>query len=763
MKMNKFGALAFCAIAIVGCKEKSKPVQIPPGPAQVEEAEKPTEERQPEVVKKEKIVLSPEERAAKTGFAKYLPADAEMLLSVYQAKDSFDKLNALKIVGVMKDVKEELGIEQGGLLDEEIELEAEQAAEDDFAGDMPDDEMTSGSDAWALLGQEVTIAFGKTSGEQLGHLLKMNERMSFFQATAVGKALEALLKSGDMNDFSEFLEGNIQQESFTKFLEDPASGMALLEQVEFPPMYIAFRAKNGELEQAARMVSSSMEFFAMAGEMAAPVEIQAGGSSFVGYKLLGAKISEMMAVNRESMEESMKPETVDGLLKALAKKNMIVATGTIGDYVVLMMGGDEASLQLVTDPKDSLGASEKMNFVDEFGDKPFLTVSYGDQQTLKTVIEQAGSAATYALGFREGITGGEMRDIQELLQLFGDQEKSLLALGTTSTFGMVAYSDEGLKIDSFGGRDKGAIDWNAPTRLAHLGDDPSNLFFLSYSSNAAYNEQLSDYLELMGETAYAMTMKFSGLKIEDPKMIEMKNYLKLFDSDFREDMLALYQATSGDMMDGLGQETVFLMDMKGAMPAIPGIPQEMVDEGKAPRLAMIAPVTDRKKLSKAWDKMSSHSTSLLAKVSEMMGKKIPMQKPISSEKDGMVTWFISLPFMQDDFLPSVTLNDEWFVASTSKTQAGDLISKAKLGGDVGQGVKFRMNFNVLSNYSEEMFKVVDKNMEALIKDETARAEFISNKASVLKMIDATREFESMTWDVQKEDGLVHSRIHFKMN
>jgi hypothetical protein len=147
----------------------------------------------------------------------------------------------------------------------------------------------------------------------------------------------------------------------------------------------------------------------------------------------------------------------------------------------------------------------------------------------------------------------------------------------------------------------------------------------------------------------------------------------------------------------------------------------------------------------------------------MMEKKIPMQKPISSEKDGMVTWFISLPFMQDDFLPSVTLNDEWFVASTSKTQAGDLISKAKLGGDVGQGVKFRMNFNVLSNYSEEMFKVVDKNMEALVKDETARAKFISNKASVLKMIDATREFESMTWDVQKEDGLVHSRIHFKMN
>jgi hypothetical protein len=764
--MNKFGILAFFAIAMWGCKEKPKQ-GVAGAATEAPKVEILGEVKKTEEVKKEKLVLSPEKRAEKTGFAKYLPADIEMLLSVYQARDSFEKMKALKLVGAMMDQKSvinaELGLGPDELPEDELELEVAEEAGKDLAGEAPKDEVAEASGVWTLLGQEVTVAFGKTSGEQIGNLLKMNERVSFFQATAVGKAVQTLMKNGNMEEFSQALQGGLQGKSFMKFLEDPESGMSLLNKTAFPPMYIAFRAKEGELEQAARMVSSSMSFFGMAGEMAVPVEIQTAGSGFVGYKLLGAKMAELMSENRESMEKNMKPETVDALLATLSKKNMVFATGTIGDYVVLMIGGDEASLQLVSEPKDSLGADKKMSFVDEFSDKPFLTVSYGEQEALKSVIEQMRGVASYGLGFREGLSGGEMRDIKELLQLFAEREKALLALGATSTFGMVAYSDEGLKIDSFGGHDKRAMDWSAPTRLAHLGGDPDQLFFLNYSSHAAYNEQLKEYLELIGETAYAIALKFSALEVEDPKILEMKGYLKLFDTDFREDMLALYQAASGDLMDGMGQETVFLMDMKGAMPALPGIPQEIVNEGKVPRLAMITPVTDRAKIAKSWDKINTHSTALLAQVSEMTQKKIPMQKPISSEKDGMVSWFVSMPFFQDDFLPSVTLNDKWFVASTSKVQAIDLIGKAEAGGETGQGVKFRVNFKVLGDYSEEMFKVVDRHMELLIQDETARGKFNANKASIKKMIDATREFDSMTWDVRKEDGLVRSRIHFKMN
>ena len=44
-----------------------------------------------------------------------------------------------------------------------------------------------------------------------------------------------------------------------------------------------------------------------------------------------------------------------------------------------------------------------------------------------------------------------------------------------------------------------------------------------------------------------------------------------------------------------------------------------------------------------------------------------MQKPMSSEKDGFTTWFFSMPFFNDDFLPSVTVGDKWL------RQGGNLV------------------------------------------------------------------------------------------
>lgn len=778
MKHRTIGILAFFAVLVVGCKEKPKPAENTGTTPTEKPAEVEVVKEKPEEPKKEMIVLSLEERAAKLGFSKHLPADTEMLLSVYDAKGSFERLKGLEMVSVIMEenakMRAEFELDADEMLEEEMEVEqAEEVpieelppADEEMEEGVAEGDMGEGPGVWTLLGQEVTIAFGEGSGTQFGHMLKVNERSTYFQFQMMGKAIQTLAKNKDLDEFSEMMY-DLSDSSFNKILEDPESGVALMDQANMPPMYFAFRAKEGELQQAAQMVSSSMAFFGMAGEMAAPVEIDTGGSKFMGYKLLGSKISEMMAEGRESMEEDLKPETVDALLALIAKKNMIFVTGTIGEYVVVMIGGDENQMKLVADPKDSLVANDKMKFVDEFGDKPFMTVSYGDKEALTTMIDQAGGLASIALGFRDGISGGEglgeMRDIEELLQLFADREKSLMAMGATDTFGLVAYLDQGLKIDSFGGHDKGGVDWAAPTRLAHLGNDPDNFVFLNYSNKAAYSQEMREYLELMAETAYALAVKFSSLEFEDPKYAEMSEYLKMFDAQFRDDMLGLYQAVSGDLASGLDEESAILIDMKGAMPAVPGIPKVIVDQSKAPRLSYISPVKDRAKLASAWQKMDKHSTALLAKISEMSENEIPMQKPISSKEDGMVTWFISMPFFQDNFVPSVTVHDKWFVASSSKVQAVDLINKAVTGGEAGDGIQFRVNFKVLSDYADEMFKVCYNNADVLFTDEEERKDFKEDESRVKRMIESTRQFESMNWNVRKEDGVIRSRIHFKMN
>lgn len=758
--MYKFSLCGMMLLAALGCKEKPKE------PSLVDEIKSEIEEvieTQREAEKKN-VSLSVEERAAKLGFAKHLPADTEMLISVYQAKQAADQFQALKVFGLLQGG---MSVSGGGEFeDEELELEFEQAEEGDFAGEIPEGEMAAeGPNVWTLLGQEVTFAMGESSGEQLGHMLQINQRMAFFQAEAFGLAAQALAKDGTLESFREAMRVNSEGKLMVKLLNDPESGVPLIEKAVFPPMYLAFRAKDGELEQAAQMIASSMGFFGMAGEMAAPIEVETGGSKFVGYKLLGEKFSQLLLADREKLEKELKPETIDAFVAALSKKNLIFVTGTVGDYVVLMIGGDEASLKLVDKPKESMAGSKKMNFVDEFGEKSLLSVSYGDQASLETIVEKAGGLATYALGFRQGIAAadglGETRDIEEMLQLMADREKALQALGSTDTFGMVAYVEDGLKVDSFGGHDKGSVDWARPTSLAHLGDDPQNFLFLNAPSHAAYDESLSDYMEVIVEMTYALAMKFSALDLEPSEMGDVKDFVKFFDADSRDDLLGVYQAVAGDFVDGLGQESAVVIDLKGAMPAMANVPQAMVDEGKVPRLSIVAPVEDRAKLSKAWDQINEHSTSLMAKVSEMTETKIPMQKPISSEKDGMITWFISMPFFQDDFLPSVTVSDDWFAASSSKVQALDLMGKAALGGEKGDGVKFRVNFNLLSDYADEMLKALDKNAEQIFKDEDDRAEFQAEKSTYLKWIEASREFDVLKWDIRKEGDLVRSRVHIK--
>lgn len=752
----------------VSCKEKPKSVEAPAAENSVVEKVVNAVEKAvaPEVEKP----LTADERAAKLGFAKFLPKETEMVMSVYNARKAADQLKALRLYGLFEsqldmapgagEIEEEM-LEDALLEDQEQDADAGDAAEGAEAG------MEEAPSPWILLGQEITIALGDTAGEQTARLMKVSGRTSYFQAKAMGKAAQAYAKTGKMEDFSTALAAEMGGDAMLKgLIEDSETGIPLFEKAEMPPLYIAMRTKQGELEQAAQMVNSGMAMFGMAGEMAAPVEFETGGSKFSGYKLMGGKMAELMKAEKEGIVESYGEKNADALIEAISKKNLVVVTGTVADYVVIMMGGSEDALKLVADTKDSLVATDELKFADSFADKQFVSMIYGANEVWEQIMDEATGLAAYALGIRDGIAGGgglgDTRDLEAMLQLVGDREKSLLALGSSETLGMLAYVDDGLKIESIGGYDKGGIDWDAKTTLSHLGDSGDNMLFLNIPSSAAYDEKMSDYLEAIVETMYAATVKMSELEIEAPELAEMKQYMQIFEGQFRADAVGLYDALGG-MSQGLGHETAIVIDLKGSMPAIPGLPQKFVDEAKAPRITMVSPVTDRTKLAAAWKGMDQHATSLLAKISEMADEKIPMQKPVSSEKDGMTTWFFSFPFFQDDFMPSVTVSDQWFAMSTSKTHAQDLIGKAAAGGAAGNGAQLRVNFKALIDYADGMLAVVDKNSAEIFTDEAELESFNIEKAEMKKVIDACRDFDSMSWTARKEGGVMRSSIHFKTN
>ena len=134
----------------------------------------------------------------------------------------------------------------------------------------------------------------------------------------------------------------------------------------------------------------------------------------------------------------------------------------------------------------------------------------------------------------------------------------------------------------------------------------------------------------------------------------------------------LWSGLRDDLAGGLGDEGAVVIDLKGELPTVPGLPQLVVDEGKAPRLAILAPVKDAEKLGSSWEKIDKSLNGILKIVSEMTGENIPMQKPMSSEKNDLKTWFFPFPFQTDDFVLNVSVDPKNFYASTSKSYVQSL-------------------------------------------------------------------------------------------
>ena len=761
--------------------------------------------------------LSAEERAVKLGFVRYLPQSTESVTSIYNGSKIGERAKGMKL---WKVIEEQLGAGMGmgmgmepPMMPEEGMDKMDQPADEDFAipeGEQeepalaaeeaaadkpeaatdakPDEEATpaaagAGTDEEPvmepesevamdpfspgdMLGLEVTFAVGKTAGEQLGNLGTLANRLNYFQMRGLAKAFVAAAKAGELADFEQAMGNQFGEELAKNLINDPESGIGLLERSSMPPIYLAFRTDKAKQEAVAAGVTSALDNVGQAGEMVEPVEFENAGAKFTGYKLLGAKVSEQMAAERESMETMLGAESVDKLLAAVAKKDIVISSGTLGEYVVVFIGASEKDCALVSELSQSLTTGTALAYSDAYAAKELAALVFGSDSAAKAISSIQGGLSNYTNGLRDGLAGedglGDTRDLEALLQMMAERETALRKLGGMEALGIVAFFEEGLKVESFGGFDPGALDWKTPAKLGHLGESPDVAFFANMTSDAAYDAKARAYYEALVETAYAMGMKVSEMPWEQAEMKQFKEMATMFNDKFRGDAVALWDALKGDLADGLGQETALIVDLKGTVPAIPGLPQLLVDKGRFPRATLISPVTDRAKLASSWTKMNESLTKLLAKVSEVSGEEIPMQRPLSSEKDGYKTWFMSFPFLNDDFVPSVTVGDKWFAASTSKNRAQELLGNADKGAAGRTGLWMKMDFKAMQECVVETMKLLDDNAEAVFGEGSSKLEqFKSSKELRDKGIAAMGELDSLTVYSRREGTQLRGSVHFK--
>lgn len=743
------------AIGLGACKKKEV-VKAPDAPATVAEAPSPQVPGKAAEAMVPKI--GPEERAAKLGFVKHLPQDTEVVLSFYNGTKV---ANRVKRSNLWKLVQEQMGgvVE---IADEENlpEPEPDTANPDDLPPGNP--EVADGAmGPAALFGTEFTMALGKSTGEQTGHLLTLNRRMTYFQMRTLAKSFSAAVKSGETAELTESFSQGYGAELVKDLLSDPQSGIPLLEKVKVPPIYLAFRTKEADRPAAAQQVAALIANANMLEEMVEPVTIENSGLKFEGVKILGSKVSAVMAEDREEMDQELDPATVDQLLSTMTKKDLVIVSGIVGDYVLLYVGGSVDDFKLADTVSQSIVASDALAFSDAYAGKELAALIYGQKEPMDTMMKSAGGLADLTNGLRDGLAGadglGDTRDLEALFQIVAEREAALRKLTSLDSACSVAFFEDGLKIESRGGADSGMVDWKSPNKLASLGDPEDVVLFANVSKDAAFDEQSRAYYEALLETAYALTMKVADAPMENEEIAKFKEMAKLVDGKFRPDMVALWDAFNNDFGGSLGNESALVIDFKGGAPAVPGIPQPVLDNAKVPRISIIAPVTDRAKLSGSWDKMNSTLTGTLAKISELTGAEIPMQKPMSSERSGNTTWFFPMPFLTDDFVPSVTVGDKWFAASTSKNHALDLIAKAEGGGQTRNGFWLSLNFKALEKYSNETLKLVDENAEALMGSPLEAEQ----KALVQKSISILGDLDKLTVHARREGSELRSSVHFK--
>lgn len=692
--------------------------------------------------------------AKATGFAKYLPQETHAYVSFFDGKGFLDDLRESKLLKF---------------------LEAQAAQSGAFSWDevreSPEAQMVL-----SLFAEEFFLAVGAGAPEQVGNLVALNESSTRESMKAMIGMLDAQMSGKEPEGPGGLgMQEGIMMSMFGGFLKDPKAGLPILSKTEVPPVTLGFKISDGDIREQVKGIAADglTQFLQMAGpdgeDFAEAASVKVGDTEFMGIKIIGEKVAAKMDDEvREQMSMMMDAKSVDELVKIIEQKNIVVLVGTHEDYLIGFMGADAGQLQMAASPAESVLARPDLAFMSQYADKKLLMVSSMSKELQEITTKESTLLGSMAIGIKNGLAGaesfGDTQDLEILLDLVAEQEKALFAMYDYTPAGVVVFREEGLKVEAYGGSNMADVDLGAPRQYASLGESEDVFLFANWVENEAYTEKALEYIDSIGQAVYLGAKGVTKLDIEDGDIEQFKEGFGLFDERLRPHLVELWMALRGDLVAGLGAEGAIVVDLKGGLPTVPGVPQVVIDNGKAPRLGILAPAVDKERLANSWERIDKSVEELLKVASEMSGENIPMQRPMSSESNDLKTWFFALPFQTDDFVLSVSVDNDHFYASTSKSFVKD-ISTALADAEVDEsqkGAVFKMNMVLLNSYLKDWVKLLDENAGEIFGDGSPAAEdFKQSLPMVKQVIDGLAQLKEISGHVREEGGMVRTSLHIK--
>ena len=739
------------AVALTACKEKtttttdetSTPAETAPAG---EPASKIAASPQPTA---SEATASVTDRAAKLGFAQYIPKNIATYGALYNGKKAFENFLQTAAGAFILERMEDEGMSMDDLLKNE-----------QMAGQL------------AFYGEEHFVAYGESAPEAVKLGLNLFERVAYYGS-----------RTGVYLADTQVREGDVQISSPLALLDGPLKGsvkdlITIFAKAEMPAYYQGAKVSDAKQREllATQIADGIAVLKYIESEAVEEVTLKRAGNDFTGYKISGAKLSETLEALEEGglldMAGVIDPADIDVFKTSLAKKNLVIVSGVVDDYVIFFAGKSVDDFVFVDKVENSVCANEKMHYIDSYLEKDILyagfksaEMSEGVDSVSSLVFRMIGSAVKGAgKGLSEASALGDTRDVEALLESLVDQGEAMISLFTSTDTGYVAYLEDGIKIESYGGSNMPGIDFTKTNAFAPLESGEGTLLFANWTGNESYNEKVMNYVDTLGETSYLMSQRVAALDIDNGDFLKFKQGLGLFDAQFSKDVMSLWAALRGDLAAGLGAESAVIVDVNGSFPRIPNVPEVILKEGKVPRIAYVSEVVDRAKLKTSWDKINTSAENILKTVSNMAGKEIPMQVPMSSEKNDLKTWFIPLPFQNDDFVPSVSVSDKLFFASTSKKYSESLAESFANGdGYSRKGAWLHVDFTVFNNFAQEWLELVEANADEVFADDSIRDDFMENREKLITAMKAFETLKKMTMHTRREGGRIRISMHLQAN
>ena len=113
-------------------------------------------------------------------------------------------------------------------------------------------------------------------------------------------------------------------------------------------------------------------------------------------------------------------------------------------------------------------------------------------------------------------------------------------------------------------------------------------------------------------------------------------------------------------------------------------------------------------------------------------------------------------------MPSVTVGDKWFVASTAKSQALDLAAAAEAAAGERKGAWLELDFDTLRKFTGDWLELLEKDGEKALGGPEKFAEFKEQLPRIKKGLEAFEEFDQLNFNSRREGGKLRTTLHFKV-